>query len=319
MKRQANAAKTPVPVVRKGFRNDFKRNWILWLMLLPTLLYFIVNSYLPMSGIYFAFTRFNFRDGLFGSPFVGMENFSFLFKSGKLWSLTLNTLGYNAVFIISANVLQIALAVILSRLNSKPFKRLSQSIIVLPYFVSYVILNVIVYNIFNYDIGFLNHLMRSLGAEPLNVYGTPSIWRYLMVIFYLWKNLGYGMVVYLATIAGISEDLYEAAQIDGASIWQQIRYITVPLLFPTFVILLLFALGRIMRGQFDLFYQVIGNNGVLYDVTDILDTFVFRTLKQDFDIGMSTAAGIYQSVVGFIIIITTNTLIKRKDESYALF
>lgn len=303
----------------KGFLYELKRNKILFVMLLPAAVYFLLNSYMPMVGIYFAFTRFNFRDGLFGSPFVGLENFHFLYKSGKLFSLTANTIGYNLVFIVSSNVLQIALAIILSRLGNKLFKRVSQSIIFLPYFVSYVILNVIVYNVFNYDVGFLNGVLRSMGHEAYNAYGNPPIWRFLMVIFYLWKNLGYGMVVYLATITGISVDLYEAAEIDGASVMQQIRYITIPLLFPTFVILLLFALGRIMRGQFDLFYQVIGNNGVLYDVTDILDTFVFRTLKQDFDVGMSTAAGLYQSVVGFIIIMTTNTLIKRKDESYALF
>ena len=216
-------------------------------------------------------------------------------------------------------MLQVMLAVILSRLSSRLFKRVSQSVIFLPYFVSYVILNVIVYNVFNYEMGFLNSVRTGLGLERYNAYGNPGIWRLLMIIFYIWKNLGYGMVVYLATITGISNDLYEAAEIDGATVMQEIRYITIPLLFPTFVILLMFALGRIMRGQFDLFYQVIGNNGLLYNTTDILDTFVFRTLKQDFDVGMSTAAGLFQSIVGFIIIVTVNGLIRRKDESYALF
>lgn len=304
---------------KKGFLYELKRNKILFVMLIPTFIYFLLNSYMPMVGVYFAFTRYNFRDGLFGSPFVGLENFKFLYKSGKLFSLTANTIGYNVAFILIANVLQVALAIILSRLSSKLFKRITQSVIFLPYFVSYVILNVIVYNIFNYEVGFLNGVLNSLGLEPYNAYGEPGIWRVLMVIFYVWKNLGYGMVVYLATITGISNDLYEAAEIDGANVIQQIRWITIPLLFPTFVILLMFALGRIMRGQFDLFYQVIGNNGVLYEVTDILDTFVFRTLKQDFDVGMSTAAGLFQSIVGFFIITTVNTLIKRKDESYALF
>lgn len=304
---------------KKGFLYELKRNKVLFIMLIPTLIYFLVNSYMPMVGIYFAFTRYNFRDGMFGSPFVGLENFHFLYKSGKLVSLTLNTIGYNIAFILISNVLQIALAIILSRLGSKFFKRVTQSLIFLPYFVSYVILNVIVYNVFHYEMGFLNGMLRSLGMESFNAYGNPPIWRFLMVLFYVWKNLGYGMVVYLATITGISDELYEAAEIDGATIVQQIRYITIPLLFPTFVILLMFALGRIMRGQFDLFYQVIGNNGVLYNVTDILDTFVFRTLKQDFDVGMSTAAGLYQSLIGFIIIMVTNTLIKRKDDAYALF
>jgi len=308
-----------LPVRKRGFIYELRKNYALFLMLIPTFIYFLLNSYMPMVGIYFAFTRYNFRDGLFGSPFVGLENFRFLYKSGKLLNLTFNTVTYNLAFILITNMLQVMLAVILSRLSSKLFKRVSQSVIFLPYFVSYVILNVIVYNVFNYEMGFLNSLRTGLGLERYNAYGNPEIWRLLMIIFYIWKNLGYGMVVYLATITGISNDLYEAAEIDGATVMQEIRYITLPLLFPTFVILLMFALGRIMRGQFDLFYQVIGNNGLLYNTTDILDTFVFRTLKQDFDVGMSTAAGLFQSVVGFVIIVTVNGLIRRKDESYALF
>lgn len=304
---------------RDGFLAELVRNRVLFLMLVPAIVFFLLNNYLPMIGIYYAFTRFNFIGGLFGSPFVGMENFRFLYASGKLWSLTLNTLGYNLAFILTSNFFQIFLAIILSRLGSRFFKRFTQSIIFLPYFVSFVILNVIVYNIFNYDVGFLNGILRSVGAEPFDAYNTPWIWRILMVVFYLWKQLGYGMVVYLATITGISEELYEAADIDGATVVQQIRYITLPLLVPTFIILFLFALGRIMRGQFDLFYQVIGNNGVLYDVTDILDTFVYRTLRQDFDVGMGTAAGLFQSVFGLIIILLSNWLIRRRHEEYALF
>ena len=306
-------------VKKNGFFAELKRNKVLFLMITPALLFFLISNYLPMIGIYYAFTRFNFAGGLFGSPFVGLENFKFLFSSGKLMSLTLNTLGYNLAFIITSNFFQIFFAIILSRLHSRAFKRVTQSVIFLPYFVSYVILNVIVYNIFHYDIGFLNNMLLSVGAEPVNVYSTPGVWRVLMVVFYLWKQLGYGMVVYLAAITSISQDIYEAADIDGAGTLQQIRYITLPLLKPTFIILFLFSLGRIMRGQFDLFYQVIGNNGVLYDVTDILDTFVYRTLKQDFDVGMGTAAGLYQSLFGFVVIMVTNWLIKRKHEEYALF
>lgn len=302
-----------------GFWAELKRSRVLFLMLVPTLLFFLISNYLPMVGIYYAFTRFTFRGGLFGSPFVGLENFKFLFRSGKLATLTMNTLGYNFAFIIFSNLFQIFFAVILSRLQCRPFKRITQSVIFLPYFVSYVILNVIVYNIFHYDIGFLNNFLLSIGARPVNVYNTPSVWPVLMVVFYLWKQLGYGMVVYLAAITSISQEIYEAADIDGAGVIQQIRYITLPLLMPTFIILFLFSLGRIMRGQFDLFYQVIGNNGVLYNATDILDTFVYRTLKQDFDVGMGTAAGLYQSLFGFVVIMVTNWLIKRKHEEYALF
>lgn len=303
----------------KGFWAELKKNRVLFIMLIPALVFFIVNNYIPMVGIYYAFTKFNFAGGLFGSPFVGLDNFKFLFHSGKLLSLTVNTVGYNIAFIVITNVMQIFCAILLSRLGSRTFKRVSQSVIFLPYFVSYVILNVIVYNVFNYDVGFLNGVRAQLGLEAYNAYADTTIWPWLLVLLYLWKQLGYGTVVYLATITGISQELYEAAEIDGASVVQQIRYITIPQLFPTFMILLLFSLGSIMRGQFDLFYQVIGNNGQLFEVTDILDTFVYRSLKQAYDIGMGTAAGLYQSLFGFVVIMLTNWLIKRKHAEYALF
>ncbi len=312
--------KTKVNLKKKSrFLYELSHNRVLFIMLIPAIVYFIVNNYLPIIGIYFAFTRFNFAGGLFGSPFVGMENFRFLWESGKLVSLTINTVGYNVAFILTSNVLQILCAILLSRIGSKYFKKITQSIMFLPYFVSYVILNVIVYNLFNYDVGFINGVIRSMGGVPFDAYNTPGIWRGLMVVFYLWKQLGYGTVIYLATITGISPELYEAAEIDGANVFQQIQFITIPLLIPTFITLLLFSLGGIMKGQFDLFYQVIGNNGVLYEVTDIMDTFVYRSLKQDFDIGMSTAAGLYQSVFGFIVIMVSNTLIKRNHPEQALF
>lgn len=304
---------------KKGFLFELRQKKVLFLMLMPAAAFFIINSYIPMVGAYYAFTRFDFQGGLFGSPFIGLENFRFLFESGKLVSLTINTVMYNIAFISVSNILQIFFAILLSQIVGRLFKKVSQSIIFLPYFVSYVVLNAVVYAIFNYDTGFLNTSLTSFGLERYDAYGTPWIWRILMVLFYLWKNLGYGTVVYLAAITGISQEYYEAAKIDGANIIQQIKRITIPLLAPTFIILLLFALGGIMRGQFDLFYQVIRNNGLLYDATDILDTYVYRSLKQNFDIGMGTAAGLYQSVVGLIIILSTNYIIKKKQPDYALF
>lgn len=304
---------------KNGFLHEFKRKRVLFFMLLPAAIFFIINSYIPMIGIYYAFTRFNFQGGLFRSPFIGMENFRFLFESGKLTSLTINTVGYNIAFITVSNILQIFFAILLSQIVGKLFKKVSQSIIFLPYFVSYVVLNAVVYSIFNFDTGYLNTFLVSIGIERFDAYGTPWVWRILMVVFYLWKNLGYGTVVYLAAITGINQEFYEAAKIDGANITKQITKITIPLLAPTFIILLLFALGGIMRGQFDLFYQVIRNNGLLFDATDILDTYVYRSLKQNFDIGMGTAAGLYQSLVGLVIILSTNFIIKKKQPDHALF
>ena len=304
---------------KKGLIYDLKKHWIMWLMLVPTIVFFFIFNYIPMAGVYLAFTDFSFKGGLFGSPWVGMQNFQTLWDSGRIAYLTRNTILYNVAFIFLGNFCQIAAAIILSRMGSKIMKKTYQTVMFLPYFVSYVILNVIVYNLFNYDLGFFNGILHSLGQESYDFYNTPSIWPFILVILYIWKQIGYGTVIYLATITGISPELYEAAEIDGANVFQQIRYITIPLLTPTFITLLLFSLGGIMKGQFDLFYQVIGNNGVLYDATDILDTFVYRSLKQDFDVGMSTAAGVYQSIFGFIVIMVSNALIKRNHPEQALF
>jgi len=304
---------------KSGLVKELVVNRLLFLMLLPTVLFFLINSYTPMVGVYYAFTRFDFNTSLFNSQFVGLQNFEFLWRSGILTRLTINTIGYNIAFILLGNVLAIALAILLSELRVKWFKKLTQSIMFLPYFVSFVILSVIVYNVFNFESGFLNSFLAKLGSEPLDVYNMPWVWIFLIILFYLWKNLGYSMVIYLASITGISDEYYEAAKIDGANIFQRIWYITVPMLKTTFVMLLLFALGSIMKGQFDLFYQLIGNNGVLYNTTDILDTYVYRSLKVTFDIGMSTAAGLYQSLFGFILIMTVNTIIKKINDEYALF
>lgn len=298
---------------------ELVHNRVMFLMLLPTLVFFLVNSYFPMVGIYYAFTQFDFNSSMFNSKFVGLQNFEFLWRSGTLVKLTMNTIGYNIAFIVLGNVLAIVCAILLSELNGKWFKKISQSVMFLPYFVSFVILSVIVYNLFNYDSGFLNTILTQFGLDPVDVYSKPWAWIFLIIIFYLWKNLGYSMVIYLAAITGISDEYYEAAKIDGANIFQRIWYITVPMLKSTFVVLLLFALGSIMKGQFDLFYQLIGNNGLLYNTTDILDTYVYRSLKVTFDVGMATAAGVYQSLFGFVLIMTVNYIIRKINDDYALF
>jgi putative aldouronate transport system permease protein len=304
---------------KRGFIYELVTNRIMFLMLLPALLFFLINSYFPMVGIYYAFTRFDFNTSLFNSQFVGLENFKFLWKSGILVRLTLNTFGYNLAFIVLGNVFAVALAIMLSELRVKWFKKVTQSIMFLPYFISFVILSVIVYNVFNYETGFMNTTLKSFGMEPVDVYSKPLVWVFLIIIFYLWKNIGYSMVIYLAAITGISDEYYEAAKIDGANIFQRVWYITVPMLKTTFVMLLLFALGSIMKGQFDLFYQLIGNNGLLYNTTDILDTYVYRSLKVTFEIGMATAAGVYQSIFGFVLIMTVNYIIRKINDEYALF
>jgi putative aldouronate transport system permease protein len=306
-------------LIKKGLLYELIKFRVLYLMILPTLLLFFVVSYLPMMGVYLAFTRFNFREGLLGSPFVGFENFKFLFKSGILLNITRNTIMYNIAFIFLSNFLGMLVAIMLNEVRSRWFKRITQSVMFFPYFISFVIVGAFVYNIFNYEAGFLNSLLKAVHIEPFNAYGTPWVWKYILVALYLWKNIGYTTIIYLAAITSINDEYYEAAKMDGANIYQQIRRITIPLLMPTFIILLLLSLGGIMRGQFDLFYQVIGSNGTLFNSTDIIDTYVFRSLKVTFDVGLGTAAGIYQSVFGCILILTVNYLIRRKHEEYALF
>ncbi|WP_337100521.1 ABC transporter permease [Paenibacillus sp. YIM B09110] len=304
---------------KKGVLRELYTNRILFLMLLPVLLYFLINNYLPMIGIYYAFVQFDFNTSLFQMDFVGLKNFEFLWKSGKLTELTINTVGYNVAFILLVNFLSITVAVLLSEVKGKWFKKITQSALFLPYFVSFVILSVIVFNLFNYEQGVLNTVLQQLGGEPVDVYSKPKLWIFLIIMFFLWKNFGYSMVIYLASITGISEEYYEAAKIDGANIFQRAWHITVPMLKNTFAILLLFSLGSIMKGQFDLFYQMVGNNGLLFSTTDILDTYVYRSLRVTFDMGMATAAGVYQSIFGFTLIMVVNTIIRKINKDYALF
>ncbi|MCL1830918.1 MAG: ABC transporter permease subunit [Oscillospiraceae bacterium] len=302
-----------------GFFEEFRRNWILFLFLIPCFVYFLINHYLPMVGIYFAFTNFNFRDGLFASPYVGWKNFEHLVKA-ELFKLTRNTVLYNIAFILIGNVMQIIFAILTSRVLNKAFKKVSQTMIFMPYFVSFVILRVLTYNMFEYKTGLINSMLAASGLPPLDIYNNPKYWPFIIIIFYLWKNIGYGMVVYLASIMGISDEYYEAARVDGANVFQQIRYITIPLLKPTFIILFLYSVGGILRGQFELFYQLVGSNGVLFNVTDILDTFVYRiTTATPLSMGWGAAAGLYQSVFGFIIILVTNAIVKRRNSEYTLF
>lgn len=302
-----------------GLATELKRNWPLFLMLVPTAVYFIINNYMPMIGIYFSFINFSFTDGLWGSPFVGFKNFEFLFQS-QMWRLVRNTLLYNTAFILLGNCLQIFFAVLISQLTQRRFKKITQTMMFMPYFVSYVMVNVLVYALLEYDYGAINSALVSLGFERLDFYNSPKYWPFIIVIVNLWKGLGYGMVVYLATITSIDPELYAAAKVDGANIFQQIRYITLPHLKPTFILLLVYAVGSIMKGNFELFYQLVGNNGILFSTTDILDTYVYRvTVSQPLDIGLGAAAGLFQSVFGFVVVMVTNWFIKRKNPEQALF
>ncbi|MBR6571393.1 MAG: sugar ABC transporter permease [Clostridia bacterium] len=288
-------------------------------MLAPAVIYAIIFAYWPMSGIVLAFKDYKTRLGIFGSPWVGLQNFEFLKISGKLGMLTLNTFTYNIIFIVLGIVLEMGFAIILNEVFGKRFKKVLQTVMFLPYFISWVVVAAIMYNIFNFEKGSFNVIATAMGAQPLDLYNNGGAWRIVIPLVNAWKKTGYGMVVYLAAITGLDQDMFEAASIDGANVWQKIRHITIPSLFPQMMILTLLAVGNVFRGDFGLFYQTVKTNARILPHTDVLDTYVFRSLMQTGDIGMSSAAGLYQSILCFVTICTANFVVKKVQPDYALF
>ena len=304
---------------KHGFMQELKKNRSLFLMLLPSVVLVIVLAYLPMAGLVLAFKNYRFNLGVFGSEWNGIENFRYLFSSGTGWLITKNTIVFNLINLATSQILAILIAIFISEINRRLFKKVTQSLIFLPYFISWVIVGTFVFAIFNYETGLLNSLLTAVGAEPVNVYDMPRIWPVIIACFNAWKWCGYNSVIYIAAIAGVDAEIYEAAAVDGANIFQRIHRIMLPSIFPTVITMLLLNIGRILRGDFEMFYQIVGNNGQLYNATDVVDTFVFRSLLQNSNLGMSAAASLYQSLLCFIIIMLVNYIVKRIDDSYALF
>ena len=293
----------------------FKKNLPLTMMALPGIILMILFKYLPLSGIVLAFKQYNIRDGIFGSAWNGFKNFEYLFRTKDAWIITRNTLGYNLLFIVLDLVLAVTMAIILNELHQKRAAKVYQTIFMAPYFLSWVVVSFIAYSLLSVDNGFIN---RALG---LNVtwYSGPSAWPFILVIFQIWKTLGYSTVMYLGTIVGISNDYYEAALMDGATKWQQIRYITLPSLKSMMIVLTILAIGKIFYADFGLFYQLPRNSGPLFPVTNVIDTYVYRALKENGNIGMSAAASLYQSLVGFILVLVSNFIVRKIDKDSALF
>ena len=297
-----------------------RRFWPLYLMFLPGALYLFINCYIPMFGIQIAFRAYNARDGIYGSPWCGFHNFEFLFKTDDAFIMTRNTLLYNLVFIVLGTVLAIATAIILNEVRSKGAKQLYQTIILVPYLISMVIVSYLAFAFLSSSNGFINNgILKPLGVAAIDWYNEPKYWPVILVIINLWKGLGYNMILYYATICGIDHSLYEAAVVDGANRWQQVWNITLPSLKSTIIILTLMALGAVFRSDFGLFYQVPQNSGPLIDVTQTIDTYVYRGLMQTNNVGMSSAAGVYQSIVGFILVVTANLVVRKLDSESALF
>ena len=304
---------------KHGFLYELKKNKVLFLMAMPSILLTFFLAYLPMSGLVLAFKNYRYDLGIFGSEWNGFANFAYLFQSGTGWLITRNTILYNLLNLITSQLLAVIVAIVISEMMGRLYKRIVQSVIFLPYFISWVIVGVMAFNIFSSDYGFINRLITMLGEEKISFYTTPQWWPFILIFFNIWKGVGYGSVMYLAAIMGIDTSVYEAAAIDGANVFQRIFKVTIPMIMPTMVILLLMSVGGIFKGNFDLFYNLVGNNGLLYNYTDVIDTLAMRALISSNDFGMSAAIGLFQSVLCLITVTIVNKLVSLYDRDYALF
>ncbi|KGE18786.1 sugar ABC transporter permease [Paenibacillus wynnii] len=292
---------------------------VLFLMMLPTLAIVIFNNYLPMFGVVLAFKNFTFSDGIWGSAWAGLNNFKYLFQTDIAWLATKNTISYNSIFIILNNVFAVGLAILLNEIRNGRLKSVFQSTILFPYFLSYVAVSYVLYAFLG-ESGFINMtVLKGLGIDAVSWYSAADKWHFILPLVNTWKNVGYFAVVYLAAIVSIDPEYYEAAVIDGASKWKQIMHITVPMMFPIIVIMTLLQVSRIFNADFGLFYQAPLNSGALQNATEVMDTFVYRNFLLNGDVGMSSAAGLYQAVVGFVLVLVANTVVRRINKENALF
>lgn len=289
--------------------------------MLPGVLYFIVNNYLPMAGIVIAFKKINYRKGIFRSPWNGFDNFQFLFQSGSVVTMIRNTVLYNLVFITLGTMLAITVAILMNEIRSRIANRVYQTVILLPYLMSWVVVSYLVYAFLAGENGYVNNtIIPALGGTAkINFYQEKIFWPFILFFVNQWKGLGFNMIIYLAAVIGISPDYYEVARIDGATKWQQITRITIPQLLPTIITLFILNVGRMFYSDFGLFYQIPKNSGPLYDVTMTIDTFVYNALMNQNNIGMSSAAGFIQSIVGFILVMSANGLIRKVSRENAMF
>lgn len=292
----------------------------LYVMALPTVIFLIIFAYTPMIGLIMAFQDYNVNLGMFGSKFVGFANFKYLFTTTDAWIITRNTVCYNVVFMVVNNCLAMAMAMLLSELTARRYAKVLQTVYMLPYFLSWTVVAIVVTAFLDRDKGLVNQIIKAMGgAGKTNWYQQKALWPLLLVGINAWKGVGYGTVLYLAVISGISHDFYEAAVLDGATKLQQAWYITLPQLRMVLCISIILAMGSIFRADFGLFYSVTLDSGRIYAVTDVIDTYIYRGLTKLANVGMSTAAGMYQSVVGLIMVLIANKVVTKIDPDSAMF
>ena len=311
-----NPAKATKSKVKKTLRENIEYIF----MAIPGFIHIILFCYLPMFGLIIAFKNINYADGIFNSPWAGLKNFEFLFRNPDVFIVMRNTLGYNLVFIVLGLVIPVLFAILLTQMRNPLLSKIYQSMMFLPHFLSWVIVSYIVFAFLDYNLGMINEsILRPLGLEGTRWYQSPQYWPWILVFLHVWKVTGYNTVMYVASIAGIDEQLYEAAAIDGANKFQQAIYVTIPSLSNIMIILTILAVGKIFNSDFGMFYNVPMNSGILLPVTNTVDTFVYNALKVSGDIGMSSAAGLIQSIVGFVLVFVTNKIVSKIDDTKAMF
>ena len=298
---------------------DVRKNPLCYLLALPALVYTFLFGYMTLPYIYIAFTNFHIGRGLWRSEFVGLSNFAFFFGSPRAWQITYNTLAINVFSLFLGTALSVILAIMLNEVSRVLFKKVSQSILIFPHFLSWVVVSYIVFAIFSTERGFANNALSFFGFETIGWYAQAEYWRPILIIVRIWKFVGINTVIFLAAITGIDGGLYEAARVDGAGKWKQTRHITLPLMMPTVCILTLLGIGRIFFGDFQMVYTIIRDNGILLPRTDVIDTFVYRALRTTADPSAAMAVGLYQAVVGFILVLTVNLVVRKKFPEGSLF
>ena len=307
-------------LVTRKKKKSFMRFLPFYLMAIPGLVYLICNNYMPMFGILLAFKKLDITKGILGSPWAGFKNFEFLFKTKSTIRIIRNTVLYNLVFMFLGTAIAVALAILLNEVRQKKMKKFYQSMILIPYLMSWVIASYLVYAFLAQDIGIVNNsILLPLGKKAVNWYMEKKYWPYILTFCYMWKNIGYMMIIYYSSVVGLGSDYFEAAAIDGATKWQQITKITLPLIKPTIITMLVICLGRIVASDFGLFYQIPKNSGALYAVTQTIDVYVYNALMKNSDFAMSSAASVFQSIVGFIFVLVTNAIVRRRYKESALF
>ena len=296
-----------------------KDNMLFFLMCAPVILYVFIFSYIPMCGMVIAFKDYQYDLGILKSPWVGLGNFEFFFRSDAAWTVTKNTVFLNCLFIVFGRIFGVLFALLLFELTKRWAIKLYQSIFMLPYFISWVVVGFMTYSLLNPQLGLFNNVLTSIGLKPIQWYSEPSVWPVILTVASVWKGVGIGCIMFYASLMSIDKGLYEAAEIDGATRLQQTFYISIPFLVPTLITLTILSIGELFRGDFGMFFNLTRDVGALYKTTDIIDTYVFRSLRVIGDVGMSSAVGLYQSVVGFILVISANALVRKVQSDSALF